>query len=170
MPPSSVFDLPFIFLHSLILTLEVNVQVCIKNACVGYLLVLQGGDAIFYENFGPYHASSGIYARVTGRWILLSHAQNAVCWLTFHVEPRLSIPDFVLQLDNSRKESLGSRLSGLNQKVSMQRGELLCLYVHITLVCKLEMELLYNAHDNLVFKLPWPQTMTLQYETGFVCK
>ena len=33
--------------------------------------------------------------------------------------PRLSIPDFVLQLDKYRKQSLGSRLSGLNRKVSM---------------------------------------------------
>ena len=43
-------------------------------------------------------------------------AQNAVRWLTLNLEPSLSIPDFVLQLDKSRKEL---RLSGLIQKVSM---------------------------------------------------
>ena len=84
-------------------------KVCIKNACVGYLLVLQEGDSrryISYKQFRPipYLISC---ARVTGRWVLLSHTQNAVRWLTLNLEPSLSVPDFVFQLDKSRKESLG---------------------------------------------------------------
>ena len=93
-------------------------KVCIKNACVGYLLVLQEGDSrryISYKQFGPIPDLISC-ARVTGRWILPSHVQNAVRWLTLNLEPSLSVPDFVLQLDKSRKKL---RLSGLIQKVSM---------------------------------------------------
>ena len=50
---------------------------------------------------------------------MLSHAQNEVRWLTCNLEPKLSVPDFALQLDKSRMDSQALKLPGLIQKVSM---------------------------------------------------
>ena len=134
---------------------------------VGYLLVLQVGDArryILYEQLWPipYLISC---ARVTGRWVLPSSAQNVVRWLTFNLKPRLSIKDFVLQLDKSRKESLSSRLPALIQKVSMESLRGVLVFLHAYILCTgngMRMHItLYSGS---------PQTLNLQYENGFVCK
>ena len=103
------------------------------------------------NTYSQYHASLSC-ARVTGRWVLLSSVQNVVRWLTFNLKPRLSIMDFVLQLDKSRNESLSLRLSALIQKVSMEslRGNVsasTCLY-------SVHWKWNEDVHDNLVFRLP----------------
>ena len=133
---------------------------------VGYLLVLQVGDArryILYEQLRPTPYLIRC-ARVTGRWVLLSSAQNVVRWLTFNLKPRLSIMDFVLQLDKSRKESLSLRLPALIQKVSMESLRGVLVFLHSYILCTgngMRMHItLYSGS---------PQTLNLQYETGFVC-
>ena len=67
--------------------------------------------------------------------------------------------DFVLQLDKSRKESLGLRLSALIQKVSMEslRGNVsasTCLY-------SVHWKWNKDVHDNLVFRLPSNPELTV---------
>ena len=77
-----------------------SAKVCIKNACVGYLLVFQEGDDkwyILYEQFRriPHLISC---ARVTGWWVLPSHAQNAVRNITHWVLHSLLIVIVELKL------------------------------------------------------------------------
>ena len=69
--------------------------------------MLEGTSCV--NNFSQYLVLSAVLRQLGDGYCY--HAQNPVRWQTFNLKPRLSIPDFVLQFDKSRKESLDLSLS-----------------------------------------------------------